>query len=128
VTGSDSSASVALGLAWACSTLAVGVVGWLLVAISDRRQEAVAGWVLLGLAALGLVATIAVVSNRRRAATLTFAMVASVAFVVGGVVAAILVATQENAFLADVLLVGGLPVIGGLVTGLLGRRARVMAA
>jgi hypothetical protein len=101
-----------LGLAWVCSSLAVGVLGWLLFAISERRQEALAGWVLLGLAALGVVAVCAVVSNRRRASTLAFSIAA---------------AAQGNTFISDLLLIGGVPVLSGLVSGLLGLRARAMA-
>jgi hypothetical protein len=116
-----------LGLAWVCSSLAVGVLGWLLFAISERRQEALAGWVLLGLAALGVVAVCAVASNRRRASTLAFSIAASGVFVIAGIVLAIAVAAQGNTFVSDVLLVGGVPVLSGLVSGLLGVRARVMA-
>jgi len=134
--GSDSSPSVvagpgfprvALGLAWVCSVLATGVVGWLLFAISERDGDRVAGGILLGLAVLGLVAAVAVASNKRRAQTLGFSMAASVVFVVGGIVAAVVAAARGNPFGGDLLLIGGIPVVGGVVTGLLSRRARTMA-
>jgi hypothetical protein len=118
---------VALGLAWVCSSLAVGVLGWLLFAISDWRQDRLTGLVLLGLAILGVVAASAVASNRRRALTLTFSIVASGAFVVAGAVAVILVVANGNSFVGDLLLIGGIPAVGGLVSGLLGLRARSMA-
>jgi len=118
---------VALGLAWVCSSLAVGIPGWLLFASSDWREDRLAGLVLLGLAILGVVAASAVASNRRRALTLTFSIVASGAFVVAGAVAVILVVVNGNSFVGDLLLIGGIPAVGGLVGGLLGLRARSMA-
>jgi len=118
---------VALGLAWACSSLAVGVFGWLLLAISDWSQDRFAGLVLLGLAALGVISTAAVASNRRRDLTLTFSLMASGAFVVAGVAAAVLVMARSNSFVGDLLLIGGIPAVGGLVTGLTCLRARSMA-
>jgi len=114
-------------LAWVCSVLATGVVGWLLFAISERDGDRVAGGILLGLAVLGLVAAVAVASNKRRAQTLGFSMAASVVFVVGGIVAAVVAAARGNPFGGDLLLIGGIPVVGGVVTGLLSRRARTMA-
>jgi len=118
---------VALGPAWVCSSLAVGVLGWLLFAISDWNQDRLAGLVLLGLAVLGMIATAAVASNRRRALTLTFSLMAGGAFVVAGVTAVVLVMARGNSFAGDLLLIGGIPAVGGLVTGLLGLRARSMA-
>lgn len=118
---------MALGLAWVASALAVGAIGWLLVAITDRRSESLPGWLLLGLAAPGLVALGAVVSNRHRDVTLSFSMVASVAFVLVGIAAVILAVARGDSFVDDLLLVGGIPVVAGLVTGLLGRRSRAMS-
>jgi peptidoglycan/LPS O-acetylase OafA/YrhL len=118
---------VALGLAWTCSALATAVVGWLLFAISERDGDRVAGGILLGVAALGLLAALAVASNKRRAQTLGFSMAVSVVFVVGGIVAAVVAVAGGNPFAGDLLLIGGVPVVGGVVTGLLGRRARTMA-
>jgi asparagine N-glycosylation enzyme membrane subunit Stt3 len=118
---------LAVGLAWVCSSLAVGVLGWLLFAISERNPDRLAGLVLLGLALLGLVAAGAVVSNRRRALTLTFSLAASGAFVITGIAAVVIVAAQGDSFAGDLLLIGGIPVVGGMVSGVLGLRARSMA-
>jgi hypothetical protein len=118
---------LALGLAWLASALAVGAIGWLLVAITDRRGDSLPGWLLLGLAALGLVALAGVVSNRHRDVTLSFSMVASAAFVLVGMAAVILAVARGGSFVDDLLLVGGIPVVAGLVTGQLGRRSRGMS-
>src|SRR4030095_15514247 len=107
---------VALGLAWTCSALATAVVGWLLFAISERDGDRVAGGILLGVAALGLLAALAVASNKRRAQTLGFSMAVSVVFVVGGIVAAVVAVAGGNPFAGDLLLIGGVPVVGGVVT------------
>ncbi len=61
---------MALGLAWLCSSLGIGLLGW-----SVNRLP---GQLLLGVAAHGLVATGAVTSNRRRRLTLAFSALASV--------------------------------------------------
>ena len=118
---------LALGLAWICASVAVGVVGWILLAVCDRRADAAPGWVLIGLAILGLVAAGAVISNRRRVVTLTFSMLASATFLLGGLVAAIVAATRDNAFAADVVLIGGVPLVGAVITWPLGLRALRMS-
>jgi len=108
---------VALGLAWVFSSVAVGVIGWLLVAISDRRQDAVPGWLLLGLTMLGVVAAGAVASNRRRATTLAFLVLAAGGFVIIGIAAALVASARGDSIAGDLLLIGGVPVVGGLVCG-----------
>jgi hypothetical protein len=118
---------LALGLAWLCSALAVGVIGWLLIAVPDRRSETTPAWLLVVLATLGLVTLGAVVSNRHRDATLRFSVLSSAVYVIGGVAAAALAAVRGDSFVDDLLLVGGIPVIAGLVSGLLGRRSRSMS-
>jgi hypothetical protein len=115
---------VALGLAWMGSSLASGVLGWQHLAIAYRREDVLLACVVLGLAVLGVVAVGAVVSNGRRALTLTFSILASGVFVIAGVVAmAIAVARGGD----DPLLIGALTIVGGVVSGLLGLRARSMA-
>jgi hypothetical protein len=118
---------LALGLAWVCSSVAVGVLGLLLVGISERRPEVVAGRVLLGLAALGVFAAGAVASNRRRALTLSFSIAASAVFVLAGIATVAFLGLQGGVFASDLVLIGGIPLIGGVVSGLLGLRARSMA-
>jgi hypothetical protein len=115
---------VALGLAWLCSSVAVGVLGRLLLADPDRRQT---GWVVLALAVLGVTAASAVATNRRRALTLGYSMAVSAVFVAAGVVAAVLVATRADPAPTELLLLPVIAVAGGVVGGLLSRRARRMA-
>ena len=55
-------------------------------------------------------------------------MVASAAFVLVGIAAVILAVAQGDSFVDDLLLIGGIPVIGGLVTGLLSLRSRSMSS
>jgi hypothetical protein len=118
---------LALGLAWVCSSAAVGVLGLLLVGISERRPEVVAGRVLLGLAALGVVTAGSVASNRRRALTLSFSIAASAVFALAGIATVAFLGLQGGVFASDLVLIGGIPLIGGVVSGLLGLRARSMA-
>jgi hypothetical protein len=118
---------VALGLAWMGSSLASGVLGWQLLAIADRREDVLPAWVLLGLAMLGVVAVGAVASNRRRALTLTFSILSSGVFVIAGVVAIAIVVARGQSGADDLLLIGALSLVGGVVSGLLGLRARSMA-
>jgi hypothetical protein len=40
----------------------------------------------------------------------------------------VIVAAQGDSFAGDLLLIGGIPVVGGLVSGVLGLRARSMAS
>jgi hypothetical protein len=118
---------VALGLAWTGLSLAYGVLGWQLLAIAYRREDVLLACVLLGLAMLGMVAVGAVVSNRRRALTLTFSILASGVFVIAGVVAMAIVVVRGQSGADDPLLIGALTIVGGVVSGLLGLRARSMA-
>jgi hypothetical protein len=109
------------------SSLASGVLGWQLLAIADRREDVLPAWVLLGLAMLGVVAVGAVASNRRRALTLTFSILSSGVFVIAGVVAIAIVVARGQSGADDLLLIGALSLVGGVVSGLLGLRARSMA-
>jgi hypothetical protein len=119
---------LALGLAWLVASLAVGALGWLLLAVSDRRDDAPLGWLLLGAAVLGLVAAGAVASNRRRVLTLRWSVIVSGLFTTIGILTAIATALiPDPTFLSDLLLLGGIPLAGGLVTGVLGLRARRMS-
>jgi len=84
----------------------------------------VAGWMLLSIAVLGLVATGAVVSNRHRRVTLGLSALAStVVLAVGGVAAAVAAVSGAVA-----VAIGIVPIVGGLVVYRLSRRAQRMAA
>jgi hypothetical protein len=115
---------IALALAWAVSSLAVGGLGWLLFAISDRRLAGGAGVVLLVLAACAAVLAGAVAAARRWGRVLAASLALSAALAVAGIAAAAMVGAAGDTFLSDLLLVGGIPLVCGLVSGLLGRRAR----
>ena len=98
-----------------------------MVAISERRVDDLAGWLLIGVASLGLVVFGAVASNRN--GSLTFSLVVSAAFVLVGVVAVVLIASGAGTvFVTDLLLIGGVPVVAGLITGALGLRSRRMSS
>ena len=119
---------LALGLAWLIASLAVGGIGALLLAVSDRRDDAPMGWLLVGAGALGLIAAAAVASNRRRRTTLRLSLLVSGLFLTIGIAAAVTMALiSDTTFVSDLLLLGGIPVAGGLVTGVLGLRARRMS-
>jgi hypothetical protein len=119
---------LALGLAWLVASVAVGALGWLLIAVSDRRDDASWGWLLVGAGALGLIAAAAIAVHRRRAGTLRWSLIVSGLFVTVGILAAVAAAlVSDTTFFSDLLLLGGIPVAGGLVTGVLGLRAQRMS-
>jgi hypothetical protein len=106
-----------LGAAWVVASFALGVLGWLLVAISESDDDRLAGWTLLGVALVGLGTAVALFA--RGSAVRPVALVASAVAVLGGVAAVLLMRADGNAFTGDLLWVGGVPVVTGLVTGLL---------
>lgn len=110
---------MALGLAWFGSSIGTAVLGWLV--------NGLPGWLLLGAAVLGCVATGAVVSNRWRPVTLTFSGLAGAAVAAIGVVAAVLAGTTGGLAATEAVAVGLVPVLGGLLSQRLSRRARRMA-
>jgi len=112
---------VVLGILWAVAAVAVGALGWLWFALTDRPDARVAGYVLLAVAVIGAVASVAVLT--RQASARRVSLAASALFVVGGFVAAVLAAANGGTFLADLLLLGGLPIVAGVVTGLAAGRA-----
>lgn len=99
----------------------VGVLGWLLFAVSDWSPERTAGAVLLVAAALGLAAGATGLSAGARARPL--ALAGAAVLVLAGVVAALVVAGGP-AGAGDVVLVLGVPAVCGLVLGLLALRSR----
>jgi len=110
---------MALGLAWLGSSLGTGVLIWLV--------DGLAGRLLLSVAVLGFIATGAVASNRHRRVTLAFSALASVVVAGVGVVAAALVAVTGGLDVAEAVAIGTVPLVGGLLTQRLSRRARRMA-
>ncbi len=117
MTASSSTAAPAraLGTVWIIAALTVGVLGWLLFALAEQSADRLAGGLLLAAAVLGVFAAVAVLRARAR----SLSLVASAAMLVAGIVAAVAVSGD---FASDVLLVGGIPVLAGLVTGLLALR------
>lgn len=115
-----SRSSKPLAAAWLITALAVGPVGFLLYALSERSGDRVLGVVLVAAAVLAGVTAVVVASSG--AATRPWSIALSGAFVVLGVVAAAAVLTGTASFLVDALLLGLPPVAGGLVTGALALR------
>ena len=109
---------MALGLAWIGSSLGTGLLGWLVDGLPGRM--------LVSVSVLGFVATGAVVSNRRRRVTLTFSALASAVVIAIGVAAA-LVAIIGDAGAAEALALGTVPIVGGVLSRRLSRRAWRMA-
>ena len=117
---------LALGLAWVCSSLAAGAVGWGLSG-TPGRGTGFEDRLLLGLAVLGLVTACAVASNRHRALTLTFSIIVSAICVLAGAAVLVVAATRDGALGGDVLVAALVLAGGGVVSGSLGRRARSMS-
>jgi len=111
----------ASGVASVLAALVVGALGWSLAAVSDRAADRVPGWLLLGVALFGAAAGAVVLTGR---GARQVALAASAAFVLGGVAAALLLLVDGGAFVSDVLLLGGVPVACGVVTGLLALHGR----
>jgi hypothetical protein len=101
-------------LMWLASAILVGLLGWLLFAISDWPQERIAGVVLLAVALLGTIASalpgLTGITPRR------LGLAVSGVFLLGGVVAS-LVMVSGPAGAGDLLLVLGVPAACSAVTG-----------
>jgi len=110
---------VALGLAWFGSVVGTGAFGWFVGGVLGR--------VLLGAAALGVLAMGAVVSNKARTVTLTFSALAAVAVIIAGGFTAALAAITGDVDVASAAMIGAVPVVGGLLSARLTRRAWRMA-
>jgi energy-converting hydrogenase Eha subunit A len=109
---------MALGLAWFGTSLGTGVLGWLVGGLPGRM--------LVSVSVLGFAATGAVVSNRRRRVTLTFSALASAVVIAIGV-AAVLVAIIGDVGVDVALALGAVPIVGGVLSRRLSRRAWRMA-
>jgi hypothetical protein len=72
---------------------------------------------------LGALTAVAVLA--RGPSTLPLSTAMSAVFVVAGVAAAVVAAMNGGSFLTDLLVLGGLPIVAGVATYLLGRRATV---
>lgn len=106
------------GVTWLLATLCAGIPGWLVFALSERPDGRLTGGILLGLAALGAVTAVAVLVYRARVLSLA----TSAVFVGAGAAAVVVTVVGGDWFVGEVLLLGGLPVVGGIVTWLLARR------
>jgi hypothetical protein len=111
---------VPLMAAWVVTALVSGWVGFLLYALSERSSDRVLGAVLVGAAVLAAVAAASVLTAG--GAARPWSLVLSGTFVLLGVVAAVVVLTGTAAFVADALLLGLPPIVGGLATAALAWR------
>jgi hypothetical protein len=104
---------VPLGVAFFVAAAVLAALGWLAFAVSEQPGDRFVGVVLMAAALLGGVAAGVLLGGRpaRR-----LALTASAGFVLAGAAAAVVAAGDEGTFLADVLLLAGLPVLFGLVT------------
>jgi hypothetical protein len=109
-----------LTAAWSITALVSGWVGFLLYALSERSSDRLLGAVLVGAAVLAAVAAASVLTAGGAARPWSLAL--SGTFVVLGVVAAVVVLTGTAAFVADALLLGLPPIVGGLATAALAWR------
>jgi hypothetical protein len=86
-------------------------------ALSERLDGRLTGGILLGVAVLGAVTAAAVMVYRAR----RLSLVTSAVFVLAGAAVVAITVAGGNWFVSDLLLLGGLPVVGGIVTVLLAR-------
>lgn len=108
----------AWGFTWLLAALCAGIPGWLVFALSERPDGRLTGGILLGVAVLGAVTAAAVMVYRAR----RLSLVTSAVFVLAGAAVGAITVAGGNWFVSDLLLLGGLPVVGGIVTVLLARR------
>jgi hypothetical protein len=104
---------VLLGAAFFLAAAILAALGWLAFAVSDRPGDRFVGVVLMAAALLGGV-TAGVLLGGRPARRLS--LTASAGFVLAGAAVVIADAGDGRTFLADVLLLAGLPILLGLVT------------
>lgn len=109
-----------LALVWVVAGLAVGVPGWLLLALSEESVGRLAGVGLTGAALLAVVAGVVVLRFGTRARRLSLA--ASTLLALTGITAVVALELNGRLFLRDGLLIGGVPVLAGLGTFLLAVR------
>jgi hypothetical protein len=106
---------VAQGLTVMLAALVVAVIGYLLFAASDWQSERLAGIGLMAAAALAALAG-AVTLRRGSSGAGALPLLAAGALVLAGVVAAVLLATRDTVFAADLVVAAGVPVAAGALT------------
>ena len=104
---------VPLGIAFFLAAVVLAAVGWLAFAVSEQPGDRFAGVVLLAAALLGGVAA-GVLLGGRPARRLSLA--ASGGFVLAGLATAVTQANDGRTFLADLVLLAGLPIAFGALT------------
>jgi drug/metabolite transporter (DMT)-like permease len=107
--------------AWTLASLAVGILGWLLVALSEGTDDRIAGVLLLLAAAVAGACAIQIL---RRPGTSRLESAGSAALVLAGLAGGLLHLAGGGAFLADVLLIAALPIACGVLTWWLSRGSR----
>lgn len=111
-----------LALLWTVAAVVVGFIGALLLALAEPDDRALAT-VLATAALLAALMAVAVVTRPQRVRPWSLAL--SAAFVVVGLGSALVPLSETTVFVEDVLLLGGPPVVAGLLTAgvaLWGRR------
>lgn len=103
----------ALGLLWVPVALVVAALGALVVGLAEQGQDRFVGWLLVAGAALGLLA--AVVVLRRARWSVRVSQAASAVVFAGGLTA---VFGLSSGAAVDLVVFGGLPVVGGIATAL----------
>lgn len=109
-----------LATAWVATAVVVTPVGALLFALSEAAADRLLGLVLAAAGVLAGATGLTVLAAGRTLRAWSLGL--SGAHVVLGVVAAAVVLTGPGAFVQDAALVALPPLVGGVVTGLLGRR------
>ena len=103
-----------LGLTWLLTAASVGLVGRLMLRLSESAPHRAIGVLLLATALLGACLGVGVLG--RVAAVRPWSPVLSLAIIGLGIAAASLLLTAEPVVVTDVLLVGLPPIVGGMLT------------
>jgi len=109
-----------LATAWFVTALVVGLVGFLLSALSDGSGDRLLGAVLAGAGVLAGATGATVLASGDVVRPWSLALSGSL--VVLGLVAAAVALSSTPSFVADVVLLGLPPLVGGAVTGVLALR------
>ena len=110
-----------LGVAWLVAALTVGATGWLLFRLSEGATERGTGAALVTAALVAGTTGLAVLVAGARVRLLS--LVTSGVLVGAGIVAATVLPYAGGSELVDGLLVGGVPALAGVVTGVLAVRS-----
>jgi len=109
-----------LATAWFVTALVVGLVGFLLFALSEGSGDRLLGAVLAGAGVLAGATGATVLASGDVVRPWSLALSGSL--VVLGLVAAAVTLSSTPSFVADVVLLGLPPLVGGAVTGVLALR------